>query len=409
MKRKEKKYKYLISTEHNGIKAHAYSLEPYDGDAETLEAAGFEMLAVDAVGRLDALVSPVINQGVLYGVGHDSYKAVFDKGLGVLQKTKENDGLLLGNIVNPETNTRIKGLARWKKTSSTPQYALGVFNTLSIATGQYFMSQINEKMKEVSEDVADIKQFLNDEKLAELQTINRKLKNMYEQEDPFDADETSENLKKYETTAESVFHLYINQINQTLNKMQRSTDQTEMQKKRSVLIKQLAMCQYALNLYSSSIYMHTMLDGFRSVEDCDKNITQLRDEYLETCDAIEEKVDCVLSKGTRFRMSRNVYRRVERKRKRAIDARIAADILLPGMNGWAGFVAEVWHTDLLFEPIANRKKGYLLLIPANYLIDRIVLKWSLGDLEDKGLAITEDIGKALADVRALIEKQTVVA
>ena len=33
----------------------------------------------------------------------------------------------------------------------------------------------------------------------------------------------------------------------------------------------------------------------------------------------------------------------------------------------------------------------------------------LGDLEDKGLAITEDIGKALADVRALIEKQTVVA
>ena len=51
------------------------------------------------------------------------------------------------------------------------------------------------KMKEVSEDVADIKQFLNDEKLAELQTINRKLKNMYEQEDPFDADETIENLK----------------------------------------------------------------------------------------------------------------------------------------------------------------------------------------------------------------------
>ena len=28
---------------------------------------------------------------------------------------------------------------------------------------------------------------------------------------------------------------------------------------------------------------------------------------------------------------------------------------------------------------------WLLLIPANYLIDRIVLKWSLGDLEDKGL------------------------
>ena len=52
---------------------------------------------------------------------------------------------------------------------------------------------------------------------------------------------------------------------------------------------------------------------------------------------------------------------------------------------------------------------WLLLIPANYLIDRIGLKWSLGDLEDKGLAITEDIGKALADVRALIEKQTVVA
>ncbi len=28
---------------------------------------------------------------------------------------------------------------------------------------------------------------------------------------------------------------------------------------------------------------------------------------------------------------------------------------------------------------------WLLLIPANYLLDRIVLKWSLGDMQDKGL------------------------
>ena len=28
---------------------------------------------------------------------------------------------------------------------------------------------------------------------------------------------------------------------------------------------------------------------------------------------------------------------------------------------------------------------WLVLIPANYLIDRIVLKWSLGDMPDKGL------------------------
>lgn len=28
---------------------------------------------------------------------------------------------------------------------------------------------------------------------------------------------------------------------------------------------------------------------------------------------------------------------------------------------------------------------WLLLIPANYLIDRVVLRWSLGDMEDRGL------------------------
>ena len=28
---------------------------------------------------------------------------------------------------------------------------------------------------------------------------------------------------------------------------------------------------------------------------------------------------------------------------------------------------------------------WLLLIPANYIIDRIVLRWSLGDMEDRGL------------------------
>ncbi len=57
----------------------------------------------------------------------------------------------------------------------------------------------------------------------------------------------------------------------------------------------------------------------------------------------------------------------------------------------------------------NSTKLYNILLPLWFIIFIPSWLWSLGDLEDKGLAITEDIGKALADVRALIEKQTVVA
>ena len=42
---------------------------------------------------------------------------------------------------------------------------------------------------------------------------------------------------------------------------------------------------------------------------------------------------------------------------------------------------------------------WLLLIPANYLIDRIVLRWSLGELPDKGLFCRKNILSGLGGKR----------
>ncbi len=68
-----------------------------------------------------------------------------------LAASKDTLGAFRGTGLSNSTN-QVAGQAEWFKKDATlsvsnaPQIALGVFNALSMVTGQYFMSQINGKM-----------------------------------------------------------------------------------------------------------------------------------------------------------------------------------------------------------------------------------------------------------------------
>lgn len=93
----------------------------------------------------------------------------FPEGLdGQLMKLKNMDAYTT-TIVDPETG-RFKGTARLEpgKAVSPETVALGVFSAMSIASGQYFLSKINNSLTQISLGLDKIMAFLYGDKRAEL-------------------------------------------------------------------------------------------------------------------------------------------------------------------------------------------------------------------------------------------------
>lgn len=97
-----------------------------------------------------------------------TYRVYFDKSLGELQKAKQGDGFLRANVVQSGTNNKITGQALLKAASAGPLVANAVFSVLSMATGQYFISEINSELSQIQKNIDNIQRFLENEKRSEL-------------------------------------------------------------------------------------------------------------------------------------------------------------------------------------------------------------------------------------------------
>ena len=98
----------------------------------------------------------------------DTYRVVFDKGYGVLQKSTKYPGMFLANVVEKGTNNKIKDTARLQALSNAPQVLSGAFNAMSLITGQYYMSKIDTRLKKLEKGVEAVQDYLEDSRRSEL-------------------------------------------------------------------------------------------------------------------------------------------------------------------------------------------------------------------------------------------------
>ena len=118
--------------------------------------------------RLNSLIQLFPNLINLSNYSGDVYRVVFDKGLGVLQTSAKYPGYFTGNVVQAGTNNKIVSGAVFQQLSMAPQIISGVFSVMSIVTGQYYMSQINNNLQKMEKEISDIKQYLKDDKKSRL-------------------------------------------------------------------------------------------------------------------------------------------------------------------------------------------------------------------------------------------------
>lgn len=102
-----------------------------------------------------------------------SYKVVYDKGLGVLQKASKNPDFYRANIVTPGTNNDITGQALLQELKpngimKASNLLMSAFSVAAVATNQYYLARIDSKLDAIEKKVDEIQRFLEIDKESQL-------------------------------------------------------------------------------------------------------------------------------------------------------------------------------------------------------------------------------------------------
>ncbi|MDE6706705.1 MAG: hypothetical protein K2K06_01535, partial [Oscillospiraceae bacterium] len=133
-------------------------------DLENMCASGYREIPCSYIGQINMIFQQLPGLATHAISHHGTYRVYFDKGLGVLQQAKQGNGFLRANIVRAGTNNDITGQALLKAASKGPLIANSVFFALSMVTGQYFLTEINNKLSQID----SIQQFYENEKQSKL-------------------------------------------------------------------------------------------------------------------------------------------------------------------------------------------------------------------------------------------------
>lgn len=136
---------------------------------EDMAEAGYQEMPDSHIGNIGILFQQIPGLAANAASYHGTYRVYFDKSLGVLQQAKQGDGFLRANVVQFGTNNKITGQALLKAATVGPLIANVAFSTVSTVTGQYFLSEINDKLSQIEKKIDDIRQILENEKRSELQ------------------------------------------------------------------------------------------------------------------------------------------------------------------------------------------------------------------------------------------------
>ena len=179
---------------------------------------GYIKIDKSIVGKVDAVMQQLPQIVLNKAYSGDVYRVVYDKGVGVLQKSAQHPGMLLGNVVSPDANNKIRDVALLSELSMGPQMVSGVFSAMSMITGQYYMTQINNNLGQIEEGVAAIQKFLEDDKKSQLESEEEFLKQV-QQMLPFILDNESQkqstitSIQKIKIDSLAGINFYKRQIN----------------------------------------------------------------------------------------------------------------------------------------------------------------------------------------------------
>lgn len=237
-----------------------------DADISVFEMNKDEYIKLDGsvAGRVNAVMQILPNIVNQYAYNGDVYRVVYDKGLGVLQKSAKYPGQLLGNVVSPDANNKIKDVARLQELAMGPQIVNGVFSAMSMITGQYFMTQINNNLNQIEAGIVSVQQFLEDDKRSKLQSAEEFLKMTQRSlqfilENEGQKQSTITSIQKIRMDSLASINFYKMQINDLRNISEKKDNAEDIIKNVQKISFMISEYWYSLYLYCFAIYLEPVV------------------------------------------------------------------------------------------------------------------------------------------------------
>ena len=266
-------------------------------------------LAEDVAPRVDAIFKSIPEVAEVIS-NKEVYEVIYDKGLGSLQKSAKHPGYVLGNIVDPSTNTNYKGSALLKPISGVQQAVGSVFSVMSVATGQYYMDKIDSKLESIFSDVEQIKGFLGDEKKSNLESYEHYFRNVINNLQVCYDNETYKSavlneLQSIQNNIYSSIQLYKKQINKHKEKVNQKDKAKVVVENISELCELISSYKYSVTLYmycklleiivseiSDEIYIKSIIDDLNNIQNEHKvsfsEWEEIYNKYINSAKAYKE-------------------------------------------------------------------------------------------------------------------------
>ena len=219
-----------------------------------------------------------------------TYRVIFDKGLGSLQKSAANPERLRANVVAYGSNNKIVGQAELEKfQSKVISPSLAVFEVASIVTGQYYLSRIDRELTSIHKELKNIVRILENSKESELLAHERALQSVYNklsiilQDDDY-RKSTFNNVQHIRMSAMSFVEYYYRERVNILESYSKAKA-----KKASYVSEFLDTYRNKLELYSRSFHVYSLayvlevilsqMTGTNSIKSIKDDIMSVAHEY----------------------------------------------------------------------------------------------------------------------------------
>lgn len=197
-----------------------------------------------------------------------------------LCRSRLSEGAFRGIGLSDSTN-QVAGSAEWFKNNATlavskaPQIALGIFNAVSMATGQYFMSQINAKLASLSDRMGRLESILHAERRGKLNAAAEELREVMARVefDIHDVHKVNADIGQIHdiqrVTREDVH--FCREMIETEKQHMDANDKVEQIKTRiDVLRGLLAEYQYATQLYGIAALLEVQIRGITDPQELER-------------------------------------------------------------------------------------------------------------------------------------------
>jgi len=299
-----------------------YEIVPLEELTDLRDNDNYEILSNKVFGEISMVFQNIPGQlaqktaekaaeKTLEEVSKNAYKVVLKDGMH-LAKSKSLKGAYRGLVFDSDnvlqTHADLIPISLdGSVVAKAPQLALGAFNAMSIATGQYFLSQINGKLEEIETGLSDILDYLQVEKRSEILANDITIMNVYKNLDfildnDYERQSISAQLKQIKRESLSNFLFLKTQIESTKDKLNLTTKSKaeDLNVVFEELNKDIPQYWCTIRSHINSAVLDTVIsemDSVNYIDNLKSDLTEMALQYEGTIKSVDNKIQLFIEKA----------------------------------------------------------------------------------------------------------------